>query len=122
MKATSARRCAFAASVVAALGSAGAAHADGKTITIAVQCDRTGPTQMVGTSLCAGIHDYIALINSRGGVDGWKIDDPESDNQDNVQLAVNAYQRAKQQGAVGVMIYGTPQAVALNAKIEQDTI
>ena len=33
-------------------------------IVIGVQCDRTGATQIVGTVLCPGFHDYIALINS----------------------------------------------------------
>jgi branched-chain amino acid transport system substrate-binding protein len=39
-----------------------------------------------------------------------------------VPLAVAAYERDKQQGAVGVMIYGAPETVALNAKVEQDKI
>ena len=37
-------------------------------IVIGVQCDRTGATQIVGTVLCPGFHDYVALINSKGGV------------------------------------------------------
>ena len=98
------------------------AWGEDKTITIEVQRDRTGPTRTVGDSLCPGIHDYIALVNSRGGIDGWKISDPEVDNQDNVALAVEAYARDQQRGAVGIMIYGTPETVALNAKIEHDTI
>lgn len=98
------------------------AQADDKTITLGVQCDRTGPTQIVGAALCPAIHDYVALINSQGGVDGWKIDDPEIDNQYKVPLSVEAYAREKQQGAVGIMIYGTPITEALNAKLEQDKI
>ena len=107
---------------VAALLWAGAAQAQDKTITLGVQCDRTGATQIVGTVLCPAIHDYIALINSQGGVDGWKISDPEIDQQYKVPLAVEAYEREKQQGAVGIMIYGTPITEALNQKIEQDKI
>jgi branched-chain amino acid transport system substrate-binding protein len=107
---------------VAALLWAGAAQAEDKTITLGVQCDRTGATQIVGTVLCPAIHDYIALINSQGGVDGWKISDPEIDQQYKVPLAVEAYEREKQQGAVGIMIYGTPITEALNQKIEQDKI
>lgn len=107
---------------LAAFVGAGTAQAAQKTIVIGVQCDRTGPTQIVGTALCPGTHDYIALINSRGGVDGWKLDDPEIDQQYQVPLAVEAYEREKQEGAVGIMIYGTPITEALNAKLEQDKI
>ena len=42
------------------------AQAKGEVV-IGVQCDRTGPTQIVGTVLCPGFHDYVALVNSRGG-------------------------------------------------------
>jgi branched-chain amino acid transport system substrate-binding protein len=72
--------------------------------------------------LCPAVHDYISLINSQGGVDGWKIEDPEIDQQYKVPLAVEAYEREKQQGAIGIMIYGTPITEALNAKLEQDKI
>jgi branched-chain amino acid transport system substrate-binding protein len=121
MKTITARLLALSA-CAAALASIGSAQAAQKTILIGVQCDRTGATQIVGTVLCPGIHDYIALVNSRGGVDGWKILDPEIDQQYKVPLAVEAYEREKQQGAVGIMIYGTPITEALNAKLEQDHI
>ena len=111
---------AITAAIVVGLGWAGAAQADDKTITIGVQCDRTGPTQIVGTALCPAVHDYIALVNSQGGVDGWKINDPEIDQQYKVPLAVEAYEHEKQEGAIGIMIYGTPITEALNQKLEQD--
>ena len=38
-------------------------------IVIGMQCDRTGATQIVGTIHCPGKHDYIALVNSKGGVE-----------------------------------------------------
>ena len=123
MKLISAKLGAVVAAIVAGLASVATAQAaDDKTITIGVQCDRTGPTQIVGTALCPAVHDYIALINSQGGVDGWKINDPEIDQQYKVPLAVEAYAREKQEGAIGIMIYGTPITEALNSKIEQDKI
>jgi branched-chain amino acid transport system substrate-binding protein len=118
----SAGRLALAAAVAATLAATGIAQAAEKTIVIGVQCDRTGATQIVGSVLCPGTHDYIDLVNSQGGVDGWKIDDPEIDQQYKVPLAVEAYEREKQQGAVGIMIYGTPITEALNQKLEQDKI
>ncbi len=117
-------RLVFAASagIVASLACAGLAQAAQKTILLGMQCDRTGPTEIVGTSLCPGIHDYIALVNSKGGVDGWKIRADEIDTEYKVPPAVEEYERAKEQGAVGIMIYGTPQTEALNAKLEVDHI
>jgi branched-chain amino acid transport system substrate-binding protein len=115
----------IALSLGALLGLAVAAPAqaaDKGTIIVGMQCDRTGPTQVVGTALCPGTHDYIDLINSQGGVDGWKIEVPEVDNQYQVPPSIAEYEQAKQQGAVGDMIYGTPITAALNQRLEQDHI
>ncbi len=57
-------------------------HAQAKAdIVIGMQCDRTGATQIVGTVLCPGFHDYIALVNSKGGVEGHKIKALEIDHE-----------------------------------------
>jgi branched-chain amino acid transport system substrate-binding protein len=108
-----------------AIGAAYAATAraaDKGTILLGMQCDRTGPTQVVGTALCPGTHDYLNMINARGGVDGWKIDADEVDNQYQVPPSIEEYEHAKQQGADGILIYGTPITEALNARLEQDHI
>jgi branched-chain amino acid transport system substrate-binding protein len=115
----------FAVSLGVAMAAAyaGAAlAADKGTILLGMQCDRTGPTQVVGTALCPGTHDYIDMINAQGGVDGWKIEADEVDHAYTVPPAIEEYERAKQQGAVGIMIYGTPQTEALNQRLEQDKI
>src|SRR5215470_8594768 len=89
-------------------------HAQSKgEIVIGVQCDRTGPTQIVGTVLCPGMHDYIALVNSKGGVEGYKIKALEIDHEYKVPPAVESYERHKKEGAVTVAVYGTPQIYAL---------
>ena len=69
-------------------------------VVIGVQCDRTGPTQIVGTVLCPGEHDYIALINSKGGVEGHKINAHEVDHEYKVPPAVESYELFKKEGAV----------------------
>ena len=89
-------------------------------IVVGDQCDRTGPTQIVGIRLCAAVQDYINLINSKGGVEGYKIKADEIDNEYKVPAAVEAYQRHKQQGAVLMTLYGTPMTVALNQRLEED--
>src|SRR2546427_8122746 len=91
-------------------------------IVIGLQCDRTGATQIVGTVLCPGFHDYIALVNSKGGVEGHKIKALEIDHEDKVPPGVEAYERHKKEGAVTMAIYGTPHIYALAAKLTEDRI
>jgi branched-chain amino acid transport system substrate-binding protein len=91
-------------------------------IVIGVQCDRTGPTQIVGTVLCPGFHDYIALVNSKGGVEGHKINALEVDHEYKVPPAVESYERFKKEGAVSIAVYGTPQIYALAAKLTEDRL
>ena len=110
------------AGAAAGLWAAGPAVAQDKVVVIGVQCDRTGPTQITGVVLCPAMQDYYNLINSQGGIDGYKIKADEIDNQYKVPAAVEAYQRQKQMGAVLMTLYGTPQTVALNQRLEQDKI
>jgi len=91
-------------------------------IVIGVQCDRTGATQIVGTVLCPGFHDYIALVNSKGGVEGHKLKALEIDHEYKVPPAVESYERHKKEGAVTMAVYGTPQIYALAAKLTEDRI
>ncbi|HEX9747277.1 MAG TPA: ABC transporter substrate-binding protein [Methylomirabilota bacterium] len=100
------------------LSPAGASH----EIVIGAQCDRTGPTQIVGTVLCPGFHDYIALVNSKGGVEGHKIKALEIDHEYKVPPAVESYERHKKEGAVSMHVYGTPHIYALAAKLTEDKI
>ena len=57
---------ALAGFVVGGLWFAGGAGAQQKEILIGSQCDRTGPTQLVGTMFCPAVQDYVNLINSQG--------------------------------------------------------
>jgi len=99
-----------------------ATFAQKNDIVIGVQCDRTGATQLVGTVLCPGFHDYVALVNSKGGVEGHKIKAIEIDNEYKVPPAVESYERHKKEGAVSVAVYGTPMIYALQAKLTEDRI
>jgi branched-chain amino acid transport system substrate-binding protein len=114
------RGWALALGALTALGLAGPAAAQEKKVIIGVQCDRTGPTQIVGTVLCPAMQDYYNYVNSKGGIDGYKIEAPEIDNSYKVPQAVEAYQRQKQDGAVIMSLYGTPQTHALNERLEND--
>ena len=111
----------LAASVVAA-ATLQAATAQAGEIVVGMQCDRTGPTQTVGTFLCPGYHDYVKLINSKGGIDGHTIKVLEIDHEYKVPPGMEAYQRFKAEGAVIVAIYGTPHTQALTPLLHSDEI
>src|SRR5213596_1304643 len=117
---------AIATTLVVAAGSlltAASAGAQSKgEVVIGMQCDRTGATQIVGTVLCPAFHDYISLVNSKGGVEGHKINALEIDHEYKVPQGVEAYERHKKEGAVTMAIYGTPHIYALAAKLTEDRI
>src|SRR5262247_328094 len=117
---------AIATALIVAAGSlstASPSHAQSKgEIVIGLQCDRTGPTQIVGTVLCPGFHDYIALVNSKGGVEGHKIKALEIDHEYKVPPGIEAYERHKKEGAVTMAVYGTPHIYAMAAKLTEDRI
>jgi branched-chain amino acid transport system substrate-binding protein len=104
---------------VMALG-AYSASAQDKEVLFGEQCDRTGPTQNVGVFMCPGFQDYIALVNSKGGVEGYKIKVLEIDNEYKVPPAMEAHERFKKEGAVIEALYGTPQTAALTSKLTED--
>ena len=91
-------------------------------IVLGLQCDRTGATQTVGVNLCPGYHDYVALVNSKGGVEGHKIKALEIDHEYKVPQGMEAYERHKKEGAVLIGLYGTPHTQALTQKLTEDRI
>jgi len=97
-----------------------AALAQEKEIVIGNQCDRTGPTQIVGTVLCPAYHDYMALVNSKGGVEGYKIKVVEIDHEYKVPPAIESHERFKKEGAILTSAFGTPQLLALLKKFDED--
>jgi len=111
--------CAAAATTTVAVGPM---MSEQRQIVIGVLCDRTGPTQIVGVNMCPAYHDYMNLVNRRGGVEGYRIKGDEIDMEYKVPPAVEAYGRQKAEGAVSIMIYGTPQTQALTQKLNEDKI
>src|SRR5208283_5741582 len=105
MKHVTRRPLMIAAGAMAGTWYAGGAKAQQKEILIGAQCDRTGPTQITGTVFCPAVQDYVNLINSQGGVGGYKIRIDELDNNYQVPQAIEEYERQKQQGAVSMLIW-----------------
>ena len=115
------RFLAFLAGLVLVAGLALPAGANHE-IVIGLQCDRTGATQTVGVKLCPGYHDYIQLVNSKGGVGGHKLKAIEIDHEYKVPQGMEAYERHKKEGAVVIGVYGTPHVYALAQKLTEDRI
>jgi branched-chain amino acid transport system substrate-binding protein len=118
----SATGSALATAAAIGLWFAGTAAAQQKVLEIGEQCDRTGPTQLVGVELCPAVQDYLNLINSKGGVEGYTIIAREIDHEYKVPPAMESYERFKSDGAVSIMLYGTPQTQALTQKLNEDRI
>ena len=113
----------YAAFVAGALTVAvSAVQAQDKEVVIGLQCDRTGATQIVGTTLCPAYHDYVALVNSKGGIEGYKVKVLEIDHEYKVPPGMEAHERFKKEGAIIDSVYGTPHIAALNRKLEEDKI
>lgn len=87
--------------------------ATGTPIKVGVMCDQTGPTSLVGLTLCPGVTDYIELVNSKGGVDGHPIEPIFIEMAYEVPRGVDAYRQMVDEGAVAIVCYGTPIALAL---------
>jgi branched-chain amino acid transport system substrate-binding protein len=109
--------------LVAAMTFGGVAPAAAKhEIVLGLQCDRTGAVQVVGVHLCPGYHDYVRLVNSKGGIEGHRIRALEIDHEYKVPQSIEAYERHKKEGAVVISLFGTPQTYALTQKLTEDRI
>jgi len=108
--------------VLALAVTAGGAFAQAKVIKIGNFCDRLGPTQTIGIKYCVGFHDYMDLINSKGGVEGYKIEHNEVEHGYAVPKAVEGYKKFKSDGYVALVSYGTPITDALKSFANQDKI
>jgi branched-chain amino acid transport system substrate-binding protein len=122
MRRISARISTLAAGAAIGLWFVGAATAQQKELIIGEQCDRTGATQIVGVHLCPAVQDYLSLINSKGGVEGYTIRAHELDHEYKVPQSVEGYERFKAEGAISIMLYGTPQTQALTQRLNEDRV
>jgi len=91
-------------------------------IVIGLMCDRSGPTQTNGAIMCDAAQDYFRLVNSKGGVLGYKLRPIEVDAEYKVPLGIEAYERWKKEGAVSIMLYGTNHVQSLQQRMAEDKI
>ena len=106
---------------VLALGAA-VGLTQGKVLKIGNFCDRLGPTQTIGVKYCVGFHDYMDLVNGRGGVEGYKVEHEEIEHGYAVPKAVEGYNKFKSEGYLALVSYGTPITDALKTFANRDKI
>lgn len=119
------RRNMLAGAAVAAVASQipfRVAFAQDRTIRFALPMDYTQVYTFVTAEYSQGQRDYISMINARGGIGGYTIVTDISDHGNNQPRAIEAYERAKAQGAVLIDPLSTPVARALTPRALEDEI
>ncbi|WP_202820013.1 ABC transporter substrate-binding protein [Calderihabitans maritimus] len=85
--------------------------------------DITGATGDVGAPYADGAKNYIAYLNSQGGINGRKIELIDIDYAYKIPQAIEAYNKlVKQHKVVAILGWGTGDTEALVEKIRQDKI
>lgn len=110
------------AAVAVITGTFSAPSAAADDIVIGLMCDRTGPTQSNGVIMCGAAQDYFRFVNSKGGVEGYRLRPIEVDGEYKVPNGIEAYERWKKEGAVSIMLYGTPHVQSLQQRMAEDKI
>ena len=80
----------------------------------------SGPTSDAGAPYAEGVKAYVEYLNGQGGVEGHKVNFPNRDYKYEVPLAESAYQTYYDQGAVGIIGWGTADSEALRARAGAD--
>ena len=96
------------------------ASAQEKVIKFAMPQDFTKVYTFVTAEYNQGQRDYITLINSRGGTNGYTIQADVADHGNELPRAIAAYERAKAEGAVLIDPLSTPVARALVPRVLED--
>ncbi len=84
--------------------------------------DLTGITSDVGKPYAQGVRDYVALTNSKGGINGKEIKLIDVDYAYKIPEAVSAYKRMKEEQVVLINGWGTGDTLALKNFINEDKV
>jgi len=84
--------------------------------------DLSGATADIGTPYSEGIRDYVEYINSKGGVDGHKVNMSWQDYKYDPTLAGQLYGQYISEGAKVFMGWGTADTEALRPRVTSDKV
>lgn len=112
----------LAGALAAATGLAGGALAQEDTIKFGLLQDFTAVYTFVSGEYNQGQRDYLTLINEEGGLDGTMIEAIVRDHGNEPQRGIEAYNRAREEGAVLFDFFSTPVSRALVDNVLEDEV
>ena len=111
-----------AATAFAGLVAAGTALAQDQTIRFGLLQDFTAVYTFVSEEYNQGQQDYLTLVNEEGGIDGHTVEAIVRDHGNEPQRGIEAYNRAREEGAVLVDFFSTPVSRANVNRVLEDEI
>ncbi|HLR13214.1 MAG TPA: ABC transporter substrate-binding protein, partial [Burkholderiaceae bacterium] len=116
------KRLTLGTALSAALAITPAMAADKEPIKFAAALDFTAVYTFLTDEYSEGQRDYLTLINDAGGVDGHPVELNISDTGNEPQRGIEAYNRARDDGAIMVDFLSTPVARAMVNRVLDDKI
>ena len=96
---------------------------DGRTIKLGVLTPLSGPVAVTGLPITAGNEVYFAAVNARGGIAGkYRVKLVEEDTRYVPDVAVQKYNKLKDDVAAFAQILGTPPTLAVLQQLRRDGI
>jgi len=94
-----------------------------KSVNILISGMMTGPASSVSLPALQGAMDYIEETNSKGGIDGIKINYRASDNRYDVARAVSFYQRYRRTPKlICFLLHSVPATYAMHPLVTRDKV
>lgn len=112
----------MAATLAATMATAGSAAAQEDAIKFGLLQDFTAVYTFVSGEYNQGQRDYLTLVNEEGGLDGTMIEAIVRDHGNEPQRGIEAYNRAKEEGAVLFDFFSTPVSRALVDSVLEDEV
>src|SRR5690554_6107245 len=112
----------MAATLAATMATAGWAVGAGGANRFGLAQDFAAVYTFVSGEYNQGQRDYLTLVNEEGGLDGIKIEAIVRDHGNEPQRGIEAYNRAKEEGAVLFDFFSTPVSRALVDSVLEDEV
>ncbi len=93
-----------------------------KTITLGVLSPLSGPVAVIGKPLTNGQQAYFNSLNANGGIDGYKVNLLQRDDQYSPQLHVQFYNEIVGQVAMIAQSLGSPTTKAIQQLADQGNV